>query len=364
MAWNKSLSNWGTTIYATQFWSNIANNKDKISDAHLKAFSALKDNPTCIEARQHDPGLDPYCNMDWLNSTENNNGCHLPLPDLSESQETHLPLTIIVPLPAPLAAQSVEAIRQFANSPEMDVSYTGANSAPYAYLYEFKSGNSHFTVNNITGRVQFAQWMEVESKDQKEVVDIDQGQKIAELFAREKYPEFWNVSNARGIKDISKDMAKTLQGEFLYRGEEVQSTPDKSITTLGEIPGLNGIEVDVSPYTGHVIGYREDYTPSVITGTPPVNLTPHITEEQAKKIAEDYFRTLHGEPDTTVTGPELLNLKISNDKNNLPHLEWNFEMIRIQVMGPPDDTFEYKDRVIVSIDAHDGTVLGSFISDG
>lgn len=175
MAWNKSLSNWGTTIYATQFWSNIANNKDKISDAHLKAFSALKDNPTCIEARQHDPGLDPYCNMDWLNSTENNNGCHLPLPDLSESQETHLPLTIIVPLPAPLAAQSVEAIRQFANSPEMDVSYTGANSAPYAYLYEFKSGNSHFTVNNITGRVQFAQWMEVESKDQKEVVDIDQG---------------------------------------------------------------------------------------------------------------------------------------------------------------------------------------------
>jgi len=62
---------------------------------------------------------------------------------------------------------------------------------------------------------------------------------------------------------------------------------------------------------GNAIGYSEIYTPSVITGIPPVYLSPTLTNEQAQKIAQDHFQTL-GVPDTQLTGPEPLGFKNFN----------------------------------------------------
>jgi len=109
---------------------------------------------------------------------------------------------------------------------------------------------------------------------------------------------------------------------------------------------------------GNVIGYSETYTPSVSTGIPSVDLTPALTNELAEKIAIDYFQTL-GVPDTQLTGPEPLGLRISTDHNNTAHLVWNFEMTRTQKIGPKDQEFEVKEYALVSVDAHEGTIIRS-----
>ena len=162
-----------------------------------------------------------------------------------------------------------------------------------------------------------------------------------------------------GIKIVTKNILH--QGgdrQLQYELWEIYYTSNKNTTLPSEIPGLNSVSVTVNPYTGHVIGYSEIYTPSVSTGISPVDLTPALTNEQAKKIAIDYFPTL-GLPDTQLTGPESLGLRISTDHNNTAHLVWNFEMTRTQKTGPKDQEFEVKEYALVSVDTHDGTIIWS-----
>ncbi|MCK9591067.1 MAG: hypothetical protein M0Q91_03510 [Methanoregula sp.] len=83
-----------------------------------------------------------------------------------------------------------------------------------------------------------------------------------------------------------------------------------------------------------------------------------MTNEEAEKVALDYFQTL-GVPDTQLTGPEPLGLRISTDHNNTAHLVWNFEMTRTQQAGPKDQEFEVKEYALVSVDAHDGIITRS-----
>lgn len=182
--------------------------------------------------------------------------------------------------------------------------------------------------------------------NQQSIIDLDQGSAIAESFAREKYPEFWNVSDTRGIEKIVKQMEPSDRSTH-YGWFEIYYTPDKNSPPHKNIQGLNSITITVDPFTGKVIGYHEIYTPSVLTGTAPVNLTPAITEEQAQKIAKDRF------PDKSVTFNKLM---ISTSDDRSPHLVWSFGV----TMTPPpvqneEAIFDYTTH-FVDVDAHDGTI--------
>lgn len=252
-----------------------------------------------------------------------------------------------------------EKILEFSKNTSLNLTFDEINHQPYADLYRFDADHSFFIVNNKTGRVQSANWNEAGSKSQKEIIDLDQGYAIAESFTREKYPEFWNISDTRGIKVMRKEaLDRGGDRQFHYEWWEIFYMPDKNIPTHSEIPGLNTVYATISPYTGHVISYHESYTTSVISGSSPVDLIPKLTEDEAKKIAEVEFRTM-GENDNPLTGPEPLFIRISPDKNNTPHLVWNFKMTRTEKMGPLYDPFEYKMYAYVSVDAHDGTIVQS-----
>jgi hypothetical protein len=106
----------------------------------------------------------------------------------------------------PFIAQAEESIRQFTNISDQNLTFKSITNESYSDFYEFDFGNSSFWVNNITARVQSASLFESGSKSQKEIIDLDQGSIIAESYAKEKYPELWNVSEIKRCKaDGKKD---------------------------------------------------------------------------------------------------------------------------------------------------------------
>jgi len=249
-----------------------------------------------------------------------------------------------------------EKIRAFSKNTSLDLKFDRINHQSYADLYWFDAtGGTFFVVNNNTGRVQSANWYEIGSKSQKEIIDLDQGSAIAESFTHEKFPEFWNTSDTRGIRVMKKEAQDSGRSrQFNYYWWEIFYTPDKNTLSHAEIPGLNTISVSVSPYSGNVINYHEMYNPSVISGSPPVNLTPDLTEDQARTIAEKKFSEMDI-PSSSQENTKIIRFRISNDEQNIPHLVWNFGR----------DWTEESSRssfATVSVDAHDGTIVSSIIS--
>jgi len=145
-----------------------------------------------------------------------------------------------------------------------------------------------------------------------------------------------------------------MDRQFNYEWWEIFYMPGKNSLFHTEIPGLNTVSAEVSPYTGHVISYHELYNPSVISGSPPVNLTPDLTEDQAKTIAEKKFMEMDV-PSSSQENTGIIRLRISNDDKNIPHLVWNF--------GKDwSERDSRKNIATVSVDAHDGTIVNSIIS--
>ena len=360
MGWTKVLSSYLVPYYNTQLWNQIQQSKT-IMESHEIAKTAVKNDGLCQDFHQRMPDVyNEYCNQDALYYRQNNQGCGLALPNGMASQISSIPVqTKNIQPSASIIAITTESIQRFTNSMVKDVYYTGIIHESYADLYAFDSNHSFYLVNNINNRVQSALWFESGSKDQNEIIDLDQGKAIAESFTREKYPEFWNNSDARSTRLVTKNVLdRGGDRQLQYEWWEIYYSSDKNSISHSEVPGLNSVSVTISPYTGHVVEYSEIYTPSVITGFSPVDLTPALTEEQAKKIAENHFQTL-GVSDTELPGSESLGLRISTDYNNTPHLEWNFKMTRNQKNGSKDQEFEVKEYAIVSVDAHDGTIIWS-----
>ena len=254
--------------------------------------------------------------------------------------------------------KAAEVLNRFTTTSIANVRYTGTTHESYGDIDEYNSNHSFYRVNNVNNRVQSAYWFEEGSKKQKETIDLNNGYVVAETFSREKYPEFWKISDIRDTKVMTKNLlASGKNSELQYEWWEIYYAPKKNTTHFSEIPGLNSVSVTVSPFTGQVIGYSEIYTPSVVSGIPPVNLTPTLSEEEAMKIAEEQFRIMGAH--TLQTTPELLRLRLSTDSSNTPHLTWIFGMTRSQKIGSKDDEFESIEHGLVSIDAHDGTIIRS-----
>ncbi len=357
MGWTDVIEAWETIDYNAEFWKQIQNSKT-IVEAHNAAKEIVKSDDHCIKQHGDLPSIyNEYCNYDKLYKREKNQGCDLALPKGDGSQSIVQVNKNDVQLPFTLNEKAMNAIHQFAPIPVTDLQYTGMSHTSYADLYMFDAVHAFYLVNNITNRVQSVYWYEPVEKDQKENFDLDQGYAIAESFARVKYPEFWKTSDIRGTKVMTRNILDTgIERDLQFEWWEVYSAPDTN-SSYSKIPGLNTVSVTVSPYTGHIIGYSEFYTPSVVSGEPPANLTPTLTENKAGIISETEFRKMSGY--SNLTKPEFLNLRFTSDHNNTPHLTWNFGMTRTQKMGPKGDEFEFIERASVSVDAHDGTIVES-----
>ena len=273
---------------------------------------------------------------------------------------TQIPITIMTPYEEKINDNQIsesakEIIREFSKNPSLDLKSDKISHQPHADLYRFDAtDHSFYTVNNVTGRVQSANWYEVGSKSQKEIIDLNQGYTVAESYAREKFPEFWNISDTRGIKVMRKEAQdRGMDRQFNYEWWEIFYTPDKNELFRTEIPGLNSVSATLSPYTGHVISYHELYNPLVISGSPPVNLTPELTGDQAKAISEKKFTEM-GVPPYSQENIGIIRLRVSNDEQNIPHLVWNF--------GKDWTEGSSRNFAIVSVDAHDGTIVSSIKS--
>jgi hypothetical protein len=240
--------------------------------------------------------------------------------------------------------QSEKTVRKFANISDRNLTFDGITNVSNTDFYVFKSGNSSFWVNNVTGRVQSASWGEAGSKNQKEIIGLDEGLTIAESYAKEKYPELWNISDKKGVrlqvKRINDDgLDRTLE----YSWQEILYNPDKN-TTQSEIPGMNTVFIGISPFTGHITHYHEFY--KQVDALP--ELTSNLTEEQARTYAVLYFESTGM---SEVRQNELvssgLHVVVDNDHNQ--RLTWGFALTRkihgIDIGGE------------VGIDAHNGSIV-------
>jgi hypothetical protein len=242
--------------------------------------------------------------------------------------------------------QSEDVIRKFTGTPEMNLTYMGIMNESYADLYRFSSVNSSFWVNNVTGRVQSMVIYEVGSKTQREIIDLDQGSAIAETYAREKYPELWNITDVKGIIQTIKNVNDRGSDRiFEYSWQDILYTPDKNIDPHTEISGMNSVTVIVNPNTGHITSYHEWYSQS----EPLPNLTPTLTEEQAWIYAELYFKDT-GITDIQPTEIASKKMTIATDDKGKPCLTWNFDVMRRNKLG-------FSEGGVVGIDAHDGHIV-------
>jgi hypothetical protein len=194
-----------------------------------------------------------------------------------------------------------------------------------------------YGIDNHTGRVRVMSpsfGFVSRSKGQNDSISLDQGYVIAELFAREKYPEFWNVSDTRGIENSIKRVEYSRS--MMYGWNEIYYVPDKNTPNHTDVQGLNSIVVSVDSFTGQIVEYSEVYTPSVISGIAPVNLTPVLTEEQAQKIAEEHF------PGGRVP-VKFTKLLITTGDDSTPHLAWSMDVTNTPPPGPnEEEKFDYK----------------------
>jgi hypothetical protein len=245
----------------------------------------------------------------------------------------------------PFILQSEKTVREFADISDKNVTFNGITNESYADFYVFKYGNSSFWVNNVTGRVQSAFWVEPGSKSQREIIDLEQGSRIAESYANKKYPELWNISNKKGIQQKVKTVIdRGMDRSFQYSWQEILYNPDNKTNPHSEIPGVNAVFVEMSPYTGHITHYHELYEQA----EPLPDLTSNLTEEQARKYAILYFESTGM---IEVRQSELVSggLHVTIDKENNQRLTWGFALTR--------KNNGIDEGGVVGIDAYNGSVV-------
>jgi PKD repeat protein len=356
MGWTADLWFNLDPTYQEEFWNAIEPDAS-IDYAHNMAIDAVESNITCQNDYQSDPfNYTSFCNYDDLYSKGPD--CDLPLPSFNTEQSSemeqktglaanniNIPSEIVI-------TQEKNAIQLFTQKPTVDLKFKNIIHQPNIDLYEFKGANSSgYLVNGLTGRVQAAVWDEPVSKNMKEIIDLNHGEAIAESYAKQQYPELWNISDIRGIKlermeilDLGgyRQLCYTWGG-ILYNSNQLTGQRD-------EINDGNEVTVIINPYTGHVINYDEKYYPSVFSHTSLVNLTPMITEEQAWTSAKEKFNSygINVEQSDYIKS---LGLKTIIGEDNIPHLTWSFEMYNIENWGT--------ERAFVSVDTQDGHIVWS-----
>jgi len=241
--------------------------------------------------------------------------------------------------------QSETTVREFTDISDNKLTFDSVTNVSNTDYYVYKSGNSSFWVNNVTGRVQSAFWIEPASMNKKEIIDLEQGSIIAESYAREKYPGLWYISDEKGIQQtVKKAIERGTDRSFQYSWQEILYNPDKWTSPHSEIPGPDSVFIEVSPYTGHITHYHELYEQA----EPLPDLISNLTEERARMYAALYFESTGM---VEVRQNELVSsgLHVTIDNEHNQRLTWGFALTR------NNNGFDYGG--VVGIDAHNGSVV-------
>ncbi len=352
IGWTENLLDWGgVNDWSATFWNRVQDG-DPILNAYDEGVGAAESNLDCQEVYKTWPGVwDAACNLTKVHYAENNDGCSQPLPNGLASQmvsanNVNTTTQTMSSLSSDRKNQIINSVSTFAEKPVNNIEYQDIIHQPYADLYQVKTDDSTYWVNANNGRVQSMTVSRNGSETTTRIIDLDEGSRIAESYAKEKYPELWNVSDGKGIKQIVKRTNDLESGQtFEYSWQEIFYPPGLNSSENTVIPGPNLVTITVNPYTGEVIQYHEWYVPNDAT----LNLTPSLTEDDAMRYAESYFQVAGFEninPDN-ISSP---GLNIAVDENNQQHLTWSFELDQKDASNLDKSGF-------VGIDAHNGEVV-------
>ncbi len=354
IGWNGNIVEEGATVWSDAFWDQIQNGETVLS-AYNDGRVAAENLDLCQYLATTNPELYGYdCNLGSLYFMENDGQCSQPLPNGLSNQilkaKTTLNSKDMKSNSAPLSYEEKEqvgnAVLTFTKEPIDIFSSKNVYRYSYADLYKVNSGDTSFWVNHVNGRVQSMVIPEQGSKAQKKIINLNQGSKIAESYAKEKYPELWAKTDNKKIKQTIKKIDNRGSDQILeYSWQEILINPDVNTTYHSEILGLNTVSVTVSPYTGKVTHYHEWYIPYNLT----LNLTPSLTDDEAISYAEAYFQEAGFEKiqSTQITSH---GLSMAIDKNNNQHLTWSLEIDQNDANG-------FDKRGFAGIDAHNGQVI-------
>jgi len=353
MGWTENIETAGASAWSSTFWNRIQDG-DIILYAYDEGLGAASSLPVCESIYSLYPTQwDSACNLTNLYYLENDNGCSQSLSNVLErqtgSEKIAAAMTKIKSAETMLSGekenQIITSVSLFAKKPVNEIQYKDVIHQPYADVYHVKEGNSSYWIDANNERVQTMTVSETESTTTR-IINLKQGSKIAEEYAKEKYPELWNVSETKGIKQtVNRKNDQGSDQTYEYSWQEIFYNPVPGPLLNSEISGPKLVTIKVSPFTGRVVYYHEWYTPS----SSGPNLVPTLTEEEAMRNAESYFQKTgfkNIKPDQIYSH----GLNVAIDENNTEQLTWSFEL-------ELEDAYDFNRKGFVGINAHNGEVV-------
>ncbi|MFA4859393.1 PKD domain-containing protein [Methanoregula sp.] len=352
MGWTELIAADGMHSYSSAFWSALQNGKT-IQQAHEDGKNAATEDSYCksLEGPIDNPDKYQYCLFEHLYSQ--GSSCSQSLPTgavnqmiqrlkLDQSEQESSPASESL-LGKSTLLKEQQSIRKFSSDNDSKGPvYQKTTHYSYGYLDTFTADNVTYNVNRNTGRIQSQYTNVIEPSTGNNIISINQGLLIADSYAKEKCPEFWENETNKVIKKISQ-IAK--DSGFVYSWRQYFVLPNESLTDSKEIAGFNQIDVTLDAHDGKVKSYHEWYIPRDAN----LNLNPDQSEEQAWEKVKKYLEDT-GIRAIGVTQRKNLGLVIAIDDNNIQHLAWQFE-IKQDMMNP---NF-YGGQIIV--DAHNGQIV-------
>lgn len=129
------------------------------------------------------------------------------------------------------------------------------------------------------------------SFNQFQQMDLESTYTLAESYARQKYPAFWENSSTRTVKNqIKKETPHGWGNEYSFSWIEILYYPDIKSSGHYEINGPGKISI-IMNNTGQI--KHEYFIKSYNTSERSINLIPNITEERAWDAVLAYYKT-HG----------------------------------------------------------------------
>jgi hypothetical protein len=188
-------------------------------------------------------------------------------------------------VPAEEQKRAEEVIHRFIRSDNTSLIFEKSENFGYGDLLTFTGDTGMYVVNNNTGRVQSAQ-LNYSRSSEGLVISQQDAILIAESYAKEKYPQLWDVSPIRSVNVTYQEMIDhgTMGMDYSFVWRDIWYNPRADVLNHYTITGPDEAQVSVDTQ-GHVTRYSEVYYPD----SPRVNLTPALTEEQAWEIATAYY---------------------------------------------------------------------------
>lgn len=178
-----------------------------------------------------------------------------------------------------------ETVHRFTGSGNTSISLKEVSRSGRGNLLTFEGGDGVFVVNTRTGRVQSARFR-YSQQSGNAILSRQDIQYLAESYGKEQYPQLWNVSPVRSVNLTRQEVLSngTTGTDYRFVWQDTWYSHLVDAPQHYTINGAGSAQVIVDS-RGRIVEYSEVFYPE----NSEVNLTPSLTEEQAWKIAQEYF---------------------------------------------------------------------------